>query len=152
MAKELFSIAAQERKESPQEIKRRKTVILFAGLFTIAFTGHSIFLLKDFPLNIPFPQAVLIHENQVILMRTVIEFGIGLSAFAFLVFILHTSVWSFSLFFILSVLVGGVIVYSDLAGFEIVRRRGLGAAYGLCFVLPILAFALFINQRRKRRL
>lgn len=152
MANELFSIAAQERKESTRDIKRRKTVIIFAWVFAIAFITHSIFLLKDFPLNIPFQQVASIHENQVILMRAVVEFGIGLSACALAIFMLHPSLWSFALFFILSVFTGGIIVYSDLAGFEIVRRRALGAAYGICFILPLLAIALFIDQRRKRRL
>jgi len=102
VAKELFSIAAQESKESTREGKRRKIVIIVAWIFAIAYIGHSIFLLQDFPLNIPFQQAVVVRENQAILMWAVIEVSMGLLAFAVSVFILRPSLGSFAAFFILS--------------------------------------------------
>ncbi len=151
MARELFSIAAQEHKESTRESKRRKIVILVAWVFAIAYVGHSLFLLQDFPPHIPFQQAITVHENQATLMRAVIEFGIGLLALAISMFMLRPSLWSFAIFFILAVIEGGIVVYSHWSGFEIVRGRGLGAAYMLCFALPILTIILVIEQRQKHR-
>src|SRR6185503_5533483 len=151
MAKELFSVAAQEHKQSTREIKNRKAVIVFAWVFAIASIGYGIYLLKDFPLNIPFPQSIVVRENQAILIKAVLGLNIGLSAFFFSAFILRSSLWSLVIFFVLSLLEGSIIVYSDLSGFEIVRGRGLGAAYGLCILLPILTIVLIIDQRRKRQ-
>ena len=150
MAKGLFSIAVQEYKESKREIARRKMLIIVAWIFAIASIGYGIYLLKDFPLNIPSQQSLLVRENQVALTKAVLGFSMGLTAFAFSVFLLRSSLWAFAIFFVLSLLEGGIIVYSDLSGFGIVRVRGLGAAYGLCIALPIITIVLIIDRRRKR--
>ena len=151
MAKELFSLAALEYKESTRVIRQRKIVVITAWIFATVSIGYGIYLLKDFPLNISFHQWLLVRENQVTLIKAVLGFIMGLWAFAFSIFILQSSLWSFAMLFFLSLLTGGIIVYSDLTGFEIVRGRGLGAAYGLCIVLPILVIVLIIDQRRKSR-
>jgi hypothetical protein len=110
-------------------MKRRKLVIIITWIFAIASIGYGICLLKDFPLSIPFQQSVAVRENQVTLIKAVLGFIMGLSAFAFAVFLLRSSLWSFAIFFILSLLVGGIMVYSDFFGFGIVKGRGLGAGY-----------------------
>jgi hypothetical protein len=151
MAKELFSMAAQEQKGSARERKRRRTIIIFALIFAIAFIGQGIFHLKDFPFHIPFQQAVVVDEHQAAMMQAIIDLSLGLAAFGLAVLLLRPTSWSIAMFLIFAIFMGGSIVYSDLAGFEIVQNRALGGAYALCLVLPISAIALMVGLLSKRR-
>jgi len=152
MAKELFSIAAQEKKESKREIiKHRKLWIIIAWVTMIVFISRGIVLLNDFPLNLPWHVSIILRENQATLMEAVLSFLMGLSAFAVSVFLLRNSLWSIAIGFVLSLLMAGMIIYSDLSGFEIVGWRAVRAAYVVCLGLPLLIIYLVIYQSRIRR-
>ena len=151
MAKDFFSSAAHEYKESARETRLRKRLIVSVLIFSVVPIVYAFNSVKDFPVNIPVGEALDNPANQIILAKVVFGLLGGVTALLYAGMLLTRSLWLLVAFLLIAFLDMGVVVLTDLLGLNIVQNRGLGAAYIGCILLPILTIVLMIDQKRKKR-
>ena len=102
-------------------------------------------------MNVPVGKALDDPANQIILAKVVFGLLGGVTALLYAGMLLTRSLWLLVAFLLIALLDMGVVVLTDLLGWNIVHNRGLGAAYIGCILLPILTIVLMIDQKRKKR-